>query len=124
MSVDHADHLSDAPGFPERRRRYRARVHWTVQFGRRDAAELASTQTRDISSDGFYCRSNVPFSPGEVVECILHVPAHRPQAPGGVLLVNCRVRVVRVDAPDNQGLYGVGCRIEDYRFTSRETLPS
>jgi hypothetical protein len=48
------------------------------------------------------------------------VPAHRPQAPGGLLLVKCRVRIVRVDAPDSQGFYGVGCRIEDYRFASHE----
>jgi hypothetical protein len=28
------------------------------------------------------------------------------------------VRIVRIDEPDSHGLYGVGCRIEDYHFPS------
>lgn len=118
MSANHADQLPEALTRPDRRRRHRARVRWPVQFERRDAADLPATETQDISSDGFYCRSHAVFAPGELVDCTLHVPAHRPQASGDTLPVKCRVRIVRIDEPDSQGLRGIGCRIEDYHLPS------
>lgn len=66
MSADHADQLSGALTQRDRRRRYRARVHWPVQFEGRDDCDLLPTETQDISSDGFYCRSKVVFSPGNL----------------------------------------------------------
>ncbi len=118
MSADYADQLSGALTQRDRRRRYRARVHWPVQFEGRDASVLLTTETQDISSDGFYCRSKAVFAPGELVDCTLHVPAHRPQASGGMLPVKCKVRIVRVDEPDSHGFHGIACRIEDYQFPS------
>ena len=118
MSADHFEQLSEAMSQRDRRRRLRARVHWPVQFHRTHASESFATETQDLSSDGFYCRSKVEFTTGELVDCTLHVPAHRPQAPEVTLPVKCRVRVVRVDPPDSQGCHGIGCRIEDYRFPS------
>jgi len=35
-----------------------------------------------------------------------------------VLPVQCKVRVIRVEALGESGFYGVGCHIEDYRFIS------
>jgi len=123
MSANHLDHLSRSPAPAERRRRFRARVHWPVQFHWRDDSESLVTETQDLSSDGFYCLSRTVFAPGEIVDCTLQVPAHSPQVPGGTLLVRCRVRIVRVDGPDTEGLFGMGCHIEDYQFPSVE-LPA
>ena len=124
MCANHLDQFSGSVSPLDRRRRYRARVHWSVQFHRRDDSDFLATETQDLSSDGFYCRSKTVFAPGELVDCTLHVPAHRPQASGETLPVKCRVRIVRVDEPDSQGFHGIGCRIEDYHFPSVEPLTS
>jgi hypothetical protein len=93
-------------------------VHWPVQFHHRDDSDWLATETQDLSSDGFYCRARTVFAPGELVDCTLHIPAHRREAPGGMLAVKCRVRIVRVDEPDSHGFHGIGCHIEDYQFPS------
>lgn len=116
MSADHAQQFSEDLTPPDRRRRYRARLHWPVQFHRRGDSGFLATETQDLSSDGFYCRSKTVFAPGELVDCTLHIPAHRPQGSGETLAVRCKVRIVRVDEPDSQGFRGLGCRIEDYHF--------
>lgn len=118
MSVDHPEWLSSPPTRLDRRRRYRARVRWPVQFHRRNDSDFFATETQDLSSEGFYCRSKTVFAQGELVDCTLQVPAHRREAPGGMLPVKCKVRIVRVDEPDGQGLHGIGCHIEDYHFPS------
>lgn len=118
MSADRACSMPEASNQNDRRRRYRACVHWRVQFHIPAASSLLASETQNLSSDGFYCRLNTAFAPGEIIDCTLEVPAHRPQAPEGTLAVDCKVRIVRVDEPDSHGLYGVGCRIEDYHFPS------
>jgi|SRR5208283_983574 len=118
MSADHAYDLSESLTQRDRRRRYRAPVNWLVQFHWPGALEPLETETENLSSDGFYCRLKAAPAPGEIVDCTLHVPARRPQAPGGMLAVRCRVHVVRVEEPDSQGRYGIGCHIDDYRFPS------
>jgi hypothetical protein len=124
MSADHLDQLSGALPQRDRRRRYRARVHWPVQFEARDASDLSPTETQNISSDGFYCRTKAVFAPGELVACTLLVPAHHPQASEGMLAVKCQVRIVRVEESDSQGFHGIACRIEDYQFPSTESAAS
>lgn len=121
MSADHAYPMSEVLNQRDRRRRYRACVRWPVQFHMPAASSLLVTETQNLSSDGFYCRLDAAFAPGEILDCTLQVPAHRPQAPEATLAVECKVRVVRVDEPDGRGLYGIGCRIEDYHFPSVPT---
>ena len=116
MSADYVDPLLANPGYRERRRRHRAHVHWQVEFHRQDLQGSAATETQNLSSDGFYCRSKAVFAPGELIDCTLQIPSHRPQSNGAVVPVNCRVRVVRVDAADSEGFHGIGCRIEDYHL--------
>ncbi|MGO9009311.1 MAG: PilZ domain-containing protein [Bryobacteraceae bacterium] len=120
MPSDPANELSRSLVPPDRRRRYRARVHWPVEFERTDGLDFRGTETQDLSSDGFYCRSKVVFTEGDVVSCTLEVPTHRRQASGETLRVRCRVRIVRVDEPDSQGFRGLACRIEEYHFPSVE----
>jgi hypothetical protein len=105
----------------ERRRRARVQVHWPLSFIQHAAAEIVETVTHDLSSDGFYCLVNTAFVPGEIRECTLGVPMHHPNSGDRVRPVLCRVRVIRVEALGEDGTYGVGCRIEDYRFMSPES---
>jgi len=91
------------------------RVHWPLLFHRCGTAEAVETVTYDLSSDGFYCFASTPFVPGECRVCTLTVPTNHPKSGGGVVLVECKVQVMRVQLNDD-GRYGIGCRIEDYRF--------
>jgi hypothetical protein len=102
----------------DRRRRARVQIHWPVSFIRTGTSDCVETVTHDLSSDGFYCVANTAFVPGEIRECILSVPMHRPYGGERVRPVLCRVRVIRVETLGEDGSYGVACRIEDYRFAS------
>jgi hypothetical protein len=106
----------------ERRRRTRLQVHWPICFLRTATTGRVETETHNLSSEGFYCLANTAFVPGEIRECTLGVPVHHPGDGDRVWPVLCRVRVIRVEALSEHGFYGIGCRIQDYRFIS-ESLP-
>jgi hypothetical protein len=48
--------------------------------------------------------------------CILKIPANLPGRPDWILSLECRVRVIRVEPAQENGIYGIGFEIEDYRF--------
>jgi hypothetical protein len=110
--------MAARPLAPERRKRARAQVHWQVCFSRSDARETVHSTTRDLSSDGFYCIAPAKFVIGETRECTLVVPTHHPSGGDPAMPVLCKVRVVRAEALGEDGFYGVGCQIEDYRFVN------
>ena len=96
----------------ERRKRVRVDLHWTVLLTRKAGKTPIETRTENLSSDGFYCFSSEPLTPGEQLDCVIIVPIRREET----LWLECRIGVVRVEiAPPGTG-YGVGCRIEDYRI--------
>ena len=103
---------NDSP-YSDRRRRPRLRVHWPVLF--RAPGPVIETVTQDLSSDGFYCKASSPFVPGEICGCTLSLPAYHLDDLVRVIPVQCQIRVVRVEALAESGLFGIGCRIEDYR---------
>jgi hypothetical protein len=78
--------------------------------------------TQDLSSDGFYCFSRIPFIPGEQLVCILRIPAHRLDRSDQGAELECHVQVVRVEPVSEDGHFGIGCKIEDYRLT-RTVVP-
>ena len=98
-----------------RRKRARLRVQWRLQF-RAHGRAAVETVTQDLSREGFYCVVGTPFVPGEVRECILHVPARDPENESRSVPVPCQVRVVRVEGLAETGLFGVACRVENYHF--------
>jgi hypothetical protein len=100
----------------EQRTRFRTRLHWQVRFFQPSPLETVETITQNLSSSGFYCLAQTPFVPGELMTCSLKLPAHHPHGVEQAVSLECRVRVVRVEAPDVDGFYGIGCRIEDYHF--------
>jgi len=120
MSVSDVEQRAESTLGRDRRRRYRARVHWPIQFHGRGGLDLSATETQDLSSDGFFFFSSTAFCLGDLLECTILVPAHGPEAPGSTLPLRCKARIVRVDAADSQGAYGVACCIEDYRFPPAE----
>jgi hypothetical protein len=101
----------------ERRRRIRIRLRWTLNLLAPGGTEAIQTVTRDLSSCGFYCWSSLPFVPGEQLIAILTAPAHNRERPDCVLPIECNVRIVRVEPPNRDGLYGLGCEITDYRIS-------
>ena len=100
----------------ERRNRARTRLHWPVLLFRKHLADAIESLTRDLSSEGFYCTSRKGLTPGEVLTCILKVPTHDPNGKQSERSLECRVRVTRVERQEEEDLFGVACRIEDYHF--------
>ena len=103
----------------ERRRRMRVRVHWPICFWGGRLTDPIETVTRDLSSDGFSCLSRIALLPGEILRCHIKIPQYRRQGPEQLRLLDCRVRVVRVDPVDpvdRDGIFEIGCRLEAYRL--------
>jgi hypothetical protein len=105
-----------ATGTPERRKRVRTRLSWQVALLALSNAQTVESKTLDLSSCGFYCKSPVPVAPGSRMTCILRVPAYHPERSDSILSLECKVRIVRVEPADDEGCFGFGCEIEDYRF--------
>lgn len=107
---------STVAGRVEQRARFRTRLHWQVRFFQPSPLDTIETVTQNLSSSGFYCLVQAPLVPGELMPCSLELPAHHPNGVEQAVSLECKVRVIRVEAPDADGLYGIGCRIEDYHF--------
>jgi hypothetical protein len=106
---------------PERRKRARNHLHWSLLLFRNQAADAVESLTRDMSSAGFYCVTGVAFTPGERLICTLRIPTHDPN---GKLLerrLECKVRVMRVEPQGAEGTFGLACQIEDYHFNQVRT---
>ena len=102
----------------ERRKRVRTRLHWPVlMFGDRQGTQNIESVTRDLSSSGFYCLTQVPLFEGEQLVCSIKIPTHDPHGKNLERTLECRVRVVRVAPQESGDLFGVGCRIEDYHLS-------
>jgi hypothetical protein len=133
MSVKSVEHVpaflemngtafGDVAGQADRRNRIRTQVHCPVRFLRAGTMDVLETTTLNLSSAGFYCLIKSPVVPGESMACTLSLPAHQPHSTERRLLLECKVQITRVEAPDGDGLYGIGCRIEDYRFLHTATV--
>jgi hypothetical protein len=96
----------------ERRRRARIPLSWTVHlvFG---AGRRIESKTKNISSDGFYCLVPESVTAGDLIRCVIHVPAADPSRADQTLFLECETRVVRVEEFVD-GTFGIGCSIEEY----------
>jgi len=106
----------ERPVAVERRKRPRTRLHWPVVLFRSHVGNAIESETRDLSSNGFYCLANVAFTPGESLICNIKLPTHDPKGKHLERHLECRVRVVRVEVQDASAMFGVACLIEDYHF--------
>ena len=101
---------------PERRKRTRNSLHWSVLLFRNNGTEAVESLTRDLSSSGFYCVTRIAFTPGERLICTLSIPTHDPNGTQLERRLECKARVLRVEPQGADGAFGLACQIEDYRF--------
>jgi hypothetical protein len=103
---------------PERRRRPRLRLSYALSLHRPGEASSVETKTEDISCEGFFCISEIPFAPHEIVECYLVIPRDTLRIPvGRDLILHCTAEVVRVARNRAESSFGIACRLEDYTLS-------
>jgi len=91
----------------------RTRLHWRVSLFRKHRSLAIETLTQNLSSEGFYCRSEMAFTPGERLMCTLAVPIQNRRGKEEERRLECEVRVIRVDSSGEA--YGIAFQIENYR---------
>jgi hypothetical protein len=96
---------------PDRRRRPRLCLRYQLRLWRGEGQLPLQAETDNISISGFYCIAQEPCSPGDNFQCELYIPNHQ----GAPLILNRRVRVVRVEIKGLEPGFGVACE-----FTERE----
>jgi hypothetical protein len=107
-----------SPKIMERRRRVRFEVQWPVCIWASDSPPV-ETVTTDLTSDGFHCLSPVPLEPSSLLACTLMIPEIPNQAGNGKRRVlECQVRVIRLEPPNKDGDFGLGCRIENFSIAT------
>ena len=105
----------------DRRGRRRLKLPYTIVLHRLGEAAGVQTTTEDISSDGFYCVSEQPFSPNEKLECDVLIPTQDTDSSlEEGLVMHCRAEVVRVIADGLQPGYGLACRLQEYTIGRRD----
>lgn len=99
---------------PDRRRRPRLRLAYSVRLHRPGEGIATEAKTEDVSCEGLFFITNRRFSPREVLDCEMVIPGEDSNwlAERGIVL-RCRVEVVRV-VPQGDGSHGVACRLADY----------
>lgn len=101
-----------------RQRFSRLGVRWKIQIFESSERPAISSETDNVSSDGFYFRAKERFSPGEELECLILIPAFDPLLVSRSLDLHCCVRVMAVEVLDGNRGFGVECHIENYSFSA------
>ncbi len=107
--------------FNERRKRTRAALHWTVYLKRPTQLEDIRAETRDLSSEGFFCLSPQPFAAGESIAC--RMVLGEAGESGELRTLSGRVTVLRVERAGPH-LFGIACRLEDYTLDGGADPPA
>lgn len=97
----------------DRRRRPRVGLHYAVRLSRTDKWTSVKTETDNLSSIGFYCLSDEPFSPGEQLNCEVVIPSKDNGYRSADLVLHRRVRVVRIEIKGLEPGFGVACEFDD-----------
>jgi hypothetical protein len=105
---------------PERRKRPRTQVHWRVLLLRDGQADAIETVTQNLSSMGFYCLAETALTPGEYLGCVLTIPSHDPSGYERARVLECRVRVTRVEPEKGEKAFGIACQIQDYHLVAED----
>jgi hypothetical protein len=107
----------------ERRKRERIDLQCPVQLFTVPEGPVLEATTVNLSCDGVYWVSSVPFSLGERVQCSIHITPPGFRAAKTRLLLHCRVRIVRVE--ESAAGFGIGCHIEEFALLpAPPTCPS
>lgn len=116
-NIDQSEPISWSPvnGLDiERRRRPRMSLALPIVLIQPGTKTPVEVLMENVSSDGFYCLSAHPFSPGETLECEICFPGDRVSSvPEDGLRLTCQVSVVRCAPRGSQG-FGVACHFDEY----------
>ena len=93
-------------------------VRWTIQIFESSERPAISSETDNVSGDGFYFRAKERFSPGEELECLILIPTFDPSLVSRSLDLHCCVRVMAVEVLEGNNGFGVECHIENYSFSA------
>ncbi|HVO96545.1 MAG TPA: PilZ domain-containing protein [Bryobacteraceae bacterium] len=106
----------------DQRKRHRLGLRLPVLLTRANGDQSISSETLNISTDGFYCTTPEAFAPGERLHCRITLPNERVTSPG--LYLDAEVEVVRVAVSMLDSGFGYGCRILEYRLLGDEEAAS
>lgn len=110
--------IVEAPSGKDRRSGGRLNLALPLVLTRRGQRDPIQTKTENVSCNSFYCISDRPLFPDEVVDCELVIPGTDiTSVPEPDLHLTCSARVVRVVGGHPNGGYGVACQLEDYTVT-------
>lgn len=102
-------------GNAERRQRQRLRLAYPLRIHLPGEPVWVETKTEDLSSEGFFCVSERPFSLHQFLDCELVIAAEELDRPvGNSLVLRCRAQVVRVVRNGHEGPYGLAFHLEDF----------
>jgi len=99
----------------DRRRRARLALRWTARLLTSDHRWVEAS-IHNMSSDGFYCLSETEFAADTTTLCVIVGPAHVPAKSYNFISIECRIKVVYSIPAGPDGVFGVGCRIQEYQF--------
>ena len=100
-------------GVFNRRQAVRLEMAYPVSLSRPGDQSTVVSTTRNISNRGFFCVCERPFSPNEVLDCEMTLPAGE-RLPYGDLVLRGTVEVVRVALRGMEPGFGIACEIRDY----------
>lgn len=107
-------------GIFDRRGAVRLEMAYAVSLSRPGEASPVVAKTQNLSTKGFYCVSERPFSPNEQLNCELIIPSGAPgHLPRVDLVLRGVVEVVRVVAKGIDPGYGIACQIKSYTIGPR-----
>jgi len=104
----------------DRRKSPRLALKLPVVLTRRNQTAPISSETEDISITGFYCLTEEPLAPGEVLECRISLPESNAIMPGSQICLEAEAEVLRVALDHRSTAYGCACRIIDYRVQFKQ----
>jgi hypothetical protein len=115
-SLPQENFVFSAPtGIFDRRGAVRLDMAYTVSLSRPGEPSAIVAKTQNLSTKGFYCVAEHPFSPQEKLNCELIIPSGAPgHLPRVDLVLRGVVEVIRVVAKGIDPGYGIACQIKSY----------
>jgi hypothetical protein len=107
---------------PDRRRRVRLKLSWTVYVWTDRHTKPIEGRTRDVSSEGFYCFVSAPIQAGEDVAYTIMMPTFNADGGSEFICLEGHGKVVRLESLP-AGTYGIACHIRDYNVLPPRTAP-
>jgi hypothetical protein len=106
---------------PERRRRSRVSLALDVHLFPIGEVDPIEGQTKNLSSEGFYCVVSQPIPVGEIVAYLLLVPTFGAGGQHELVQLVGQIEVLRLEQL-GATFYGMGCRIRDYRVLGHDAM--